>query len=397
METDAPKKSTFTFELTNDQQELLLGLMVNGNFRKREVPYSLYSIEGEKFNATLYEKEKHGKRKLCVQGSGAQDFIEFQLEPKGIVPVELGYEGVLHPELFSAHAGSDEAGKGDYFGPLVVCCAYTDEKLSEEMQKLGVKDCKQMTDKAVLAAGAALRKLLGPTGYAVVKLGPAAYNRLYAKIKNINRMLAWAHGTAIEELLEKRSGCDRVVVDQFAPTETTILRALKERGKKAKVEQRHKAESDIAVAAASVIARELFIRSIMEMEQSCAPRIAPPSELASLGGYSLTSGKDSASPLTGAKKGEAESLPLQKEGEKFHIPLGSSDPRVRELAERMVRENGPTWLMNHCKAHFQTTDKVLAACGKSRADLPPEGQVVSSAKRQSPDDISSNTKSTHNH
>ena len=344
-----PKKTSFTFELTNDQQELLLGLMVNGNFRKREVPYSLYSIEGEKFNATLYAKEKHGKRKLCVQGSGAQDFIEFQLEPNGIVPVELGYETVLHPELFSAHAGSDESGKGDYFGPLVVCCAYTDERLSEEMQKLGVKDCKQMTDKAVLAAGAALRKLLGPTGYAVVKLGPAAYNRLYAKIRNINRMLAWAHGTAIEELLEKRPGCGGVVVDQFAPTELTIRRALKARGKKATVEQRHKAESDIAVAAASVIARELFIRAVMEMEDSC--------------------------------------VSLQNKNGKLRIPLGSSDPRVRELAERMVREQGPTWLMNHCKAHFQTTDKVLAACGKSRADLPAEGQVASATMRREAEDV----------
>ena len=53
MELDATKKTSYTFELSNDQQELLLGLMVNGNFRKREVPYSLYSIEGEKFNATL--------------------------------------------------------------------------------------------------------------------------------------------------------------------------------------------------------------------------------------------------------------------------------------------------------------------------------------------------------
>ena len=342
-----PKKTSFTFELTNDQQELLLGLMVNGNFRKREVPYSLYSIEGEKFNATLYAKEKHGKRKLCVQGSGAQDFIEFQLEPNGIVPVELGYETVLHPELFSAHAGSDESGKGDYFGPLVVCCAYTDERLSEEMQKLGVKDCKQMTDKAVLAAGAALRKLLGPTGYAVVKLGPAAYNRLYAKIRNINRMLAWAHGTAIEELLAKRTDCTRVVVDQFAPTELTIRRALKERGRKATVEQRHKAESDIAVAAASVIARELFIRDIQKMTADV------------FGVPSGESGK-------GAPK----------------IPMGSSDPRVRSLAEEMVRAHGPTWLMNHCKAHFQTTDKVLAACGRSRADLPAEGQITSRALRE---------------
>ena len=309
--------------------------MVNGNFRKREVPYSLYSVEGDHFNATLYAKEKHGKRKLCVQGSKAEDFVLFQLEPSVLGGASLGYEKDLNPELFSAHAGSDESGKGDFFGPLVVCCAFTDETLSEEMRKLGVKDCKQMTDKAVLTVGAALRKLLGPTGYAVVKLGPAAYNRLYAKMKNINRMLAWAHGTAIEELLEKRPDCDRVVVDQFAPTETTILKALKTRGKAAKVEQRHKAESDIAVAAASVIARELFIRDIQKMSEDGA-------------------------------------------GE---IPMGSSDPRVRELAEEMVRKNGPTWLMNHCKAHFQTTDKVLAACGKSRADLPPEGQVVSAAIR----------------
>ena len=62
------------------------------------------------------------------------------------------------------------------------------------------------------------------------------------------------------------------------------------------------------------------------------------------------------------------------------VPAGSSDPRVRALAEEMVRKEGPVWLMNHVKAHFQTTDKVLAACGKSRSDLPPEGQVVSASK-----------------
>ncbi len=337
------KKSSYTFELTNDQQEILLGIMVNGNYRKREVPYSLWSVEGNKFNATLYAKEKHGKRKLCVQGSGAEDFVLFTLEPQVLGAATLGYEEVLDPQLTSAHAGSDESGKGDYFGPLVVCCAYTDERLSAEMKKLGVRDCKQMSDQAVLTAGAALRKLLGPAGYAVVKIGPAAYNRLYAKIPNINRLLAWAHGTAIEELLEKQPGCPRVVVDQFAPTELTIRRALKERGKRTTVEQRHKAESDIAVAAASVIARELFIRACLDMGRECF--------------------------------GEQPA-----EGEK--IPLGSSDPRVRELAERMVREHGPVWLMNHCKAHFQTTDKVLAAVGRSRADLPAEGQITSKGKRE---------------
>ena len=341
MNAEGTKKTSFTYELTNDQQELLLGVMLNGNYRKREVPYSLWSIEGDHFNATLYEKEKHGKRKLCVQGSKAEDFVLFVLEPHVLGAATLGYETILNPDLVAPHAGSDESGKGDYFGPLVVCCAYTDEVLSEKMQEMGVKDCKQMSDKSVLTAGAKLRALLGPTGYAVVKLGPAAYNRLYSKIKNINRMLAWAHGTAIEELLEKRQSCPRVVVDQFAPTESTILRALKTRGKAIKVEQRHKAESDIAVAAASVIAREIFLRDIMKMGEEI---FGPPAE-----------GRE-------------------------NVPAGSSDPRVRALAEEMVRKEGPVWLMNHVKAHFQTTDKVLAACGKSRADLPPEGQVISDYK-----------------
>ena len=330
------KKTIFTYELDEPQQEILLGIMVNGNYRKREVPYSLWSIEGDHFNATLYAKEKHGKRKLCVQGSKAEDFVLFTLEPQVLMTAGVGYEEVFNPEAFAPHAGSDESGKGDYFGPLVVCCAYTDESLSEEMKKLGVKDCKQMSDKAVLTVGAALRHLLTPERYAVVKLGPAAYNRLYAKIGNINRMLAWAHGTAIEELLTKTAGrCNRVVVDQFAPTELTIKRALKPLGRKAKVEQRHKAESDIAVAAASVIARELFIRDILKMGE---------------------------------------------EDVGVDIPMGSSDPSVRQLCEAMVEKHGAVWLMNHCKAHFQTTDKVLAACGKSRAELPPEGQVTSQVK-----------------
>ena len=345
MNAEGTKKTSFTYELTNDQQELLLGVMLNGNYRKREVPYSLWSIEGDHFNATLYAKEKHGRRKLCVQGAKAEDFVLFVLEPNVLMSATVGYETVLNPELVSAHAGSDESGKGDYFGPLVVCCAYTDEALSAEMQKLGVKDCKQMTDKAVLQAGAKLRSLLGDGGYCVVKLGPAAYNRLYAKMRNINRMLAWAHGTAIEGLLEKRPSCDRVVVDQFAPTEATIKRALKPLGKKARVEQRHKAESDIAVAAASVIARELFLRDIEKMRAEIFGD-APPADGA----------------------------------EKQKVPIGSSDPRVRRLAEEMVRKDGPVWIMNHCKAHFQTTDKVLEACGMSRADLPPEGQVVSAVK-----------------
>ena len=123
-----------------------------------------------------------------------------------------------------------------------------------------------------------------------------------------------------------------------------IRRALKERGRKITVDQHHKAESDIAVAAASVVARELFLRDLV----------------AALPDYGLDAA--TADNPVGA------------------IPKGSSDPRIRTLAEDCVRRNGPKWIMNHCKAHFQTTDKVLEACGQSRADLPPEGQVTSAVK-----------------
>lgn len=337
-----PKKTTFTYELTEEQQELLLGIMVSGNYRKREVPYSLWSIEGNKFNATLYSKEKHGRRKLCIQGSGAEDFVLFTLEPLVLGAASLGYEKELSPESFAPHAGSDESGKGDYFGPLVVCCAYADETLLDEMRKMGVKDCKKMSDKAVLGAGFKLRELLGPKRFRVVKLSPSSYNRLYAKMRNINRMLAWCHATAIEDLLSENPNVQRVVIDQFSYTKDTITRALKPLGKKAEIVQMHKAESDIAVAAASVIARELFLRDMLKMRDE----------------------------LFGVPKPEEESTWP-------NVPAGSSDPRVRALAEEMVAKHGAVWLMNHAKAHFQTTDKVLGACKLSREDLPLEGRVTS--------------------
>ena len=367
------KQTCYTFELDAGQQEKFLALLARGNYRPKQVPYSLAAAEGDGFNCALYQKEKHGRRKLCVQGSNAQDFVAFFLEPNGVVPVTMG--GGTVPAGAAAvstgaaptaaagaplpHGGSDESGKGDYFGPLCVACCYVDEERAERLRTLrvewfdamdrkqvddgGVRDCKLITNNTVLLRmGTLIRQILGPSRYSVVKIGPAAYNRLYAKIKNINRLLAWAHGTCIEELLEKQPACPRVVVDQFAPTETVIRRALKERGKKIVVEQRHKAESyAIAVAAASVLARETFLRALCDMAADVDPQAPSPLGV---------------------------------------VPLGSSDPRVRQLAERMVKAQGPVWLMNHCKAHFQTTDKVLAACGRSREDLPPEGQVTSAVK-----------------
>jgi len=336
----AASKTNYVCTLSKAQAEQLHGLMEERGWEFDSAPYAYWRGKKDKTNVVAYESGK-----LTVQGAGTADFVQFLLEPEVLKEARFGYETELaeveDPAMFLPHAGIDESGKGDFFGPLVVACCYTDETLSNEMREMGARDCKQMSDAQVLAVGSKLRRLLGPERYAVVKIGPAAYNRLYAKIKNINRLLAWAHGTCIEELLEKQPSCPKVVVDQFAPTEAVIKRSLKERGKKIVVDQHHRAESDsIAVAAASVIARELFLRAIADMATEDGPI-------------------------------PVDKVPLDM------IPRGSSDPRVRQLAVEMVKKHGATWLMNHCKAHFQTTDKVLAECGLTRADLPPEGQVTS--------------------
>lgn len=326
-------KSCFIYELDDARQQSFLAVAARDVYKRREIPYSICSIEGDGFNATLYEKEKRGKRKLCVQGGKAEEFVIFTLEPEVLREASLGYEHVLDPDMFAPHAGSDESGKGDYFGPLVVCCAYVDEASGPKLREAGAKDCKLLTAKATLETGAKLRAILGESGFETMIVRPPAYNRLYAKMKNLNRMLAWVHATALEKLLEKRPSCPRAVIDQFAPREDAILRALKPRAKAIKIVQRHKAEDDVAVAAASVIARETFIREV-------------------------------------AKAGE-------------NLPLGSSNPAIARIAAEMVRKEGANWLMNNCKVNFKTTDGVLEACGLDRSALPPEGRVVSAAGRMS--------------
>ena len=176
------RKTCFTFELDERQQEAFLALLASGNYRPKQVPYSLAAAEGDGFNCALYQKEKHGRRKLCVQGGQAQHFVEFFLEPNGVVPLSPGGAGSAASVAAAEgaplpHGGSDESGKGDYFGPLVVACCYVDETLAERLRTLkveyfdahdvkhvdegGVRDCKLITNNVVLMRmGQMVRSLL---------------------------------------------------------------------------------------------------------------------------------------------------------------------------------------------------------------------------------------------
>ena len=150
--------------------------------------------------------------------------------------------------------GIDESGKGDYFGPLVVAAVFVDATTQSELTLMAVRDSKKISDGRILELAADIKTICP---HSVIVVGPQKYNDLYLKIRNLNRMLAWAHAKALETLLERVS-CERAISDQFGD-ERLILNALQEKGRKIVLEQRTRAESDLAVAAASILARAEFL------------------------------------------------------------------------------------------------------------------------------------------
>lgn len=318
------QKNSYTFKLHEGQQKALRELLETGNYQPLEVPYTIVAADGPDCKIALYTSGK-----LVVQGKGAQDWVTFTLEPQILQEARLGYEEVLSPELSSPHMGIDESGKGDFFGPLVIVAAYVDPPLARRFREMDVRDSKTITSdkKATEMAEAIADALRGR--FAVVQIGPRAYNRLYHRMRNVNEMLAWGHARAIEDLLEKVPDCPRALSDQFGP-KRQIEKALLKKGRRIKLEQRPKAESDPAVAAASVLARALFIRALQDLKKRLG----------------------------------------------VDIPKGASEA-VKKSAAKLVEQRGPGILLDVAKCHFKTTDDVLAPLGHSRAVLGPEGQAIS--------------------
>ena len=156
----------------------------------------------------------------------------------------------------SCWIGSDEVGKGDYLGPLVVAAVCLKAGDAAKAGELGIKDSKKVTDKKALALAKEI-EALWPA--AVVMINPSKYNELQQKMKNINKLLTWAHGQALANLLDKGVHPEAWVVDQFGDEEY-LRREVERRAKGLKLIQRVRAEDDPAVAAASVLARAYFLR-----------------------------------------------------------------------------------------------------------------------------------------
>ena len=152
--------------------------------------------------------------------------------------------------------GVDESGKGDYFGPLVTAAVLVTPAARELLKTLLIRDSKDLKDAAIAKTAAQIREICGD-GVTVVLTMPPRYNEIVGTQINSGKsqsLLAWQHARAIENLLELHPETRHAISDKFAD-ESVVRRALMERGKKIQLVQRTKAESDMAVAAASIIAR----------------------------------------------------------------------------------------------------------------------------------------------
>ena len=249
-----PPLTSFTSPLTTAQAGKLRARLAELGFEFIEKPYTLYAAQKGKLNLAVYIKGP----KVLIQGKETEDFVRFHLEPEILEEAKLGYEEVLSPEKFQPHFGIDESGKGDFFGPLVIAGVYVDPEIARALLEAGVQDSKRITSDTKIRTLARLIKTLPGASHSVVSIGPERYNALQEKLGNVNNLLGWGHARIIENLLELRPDCPRALSDQFA-NPRIIQRSLLEKGRGIRLDQRTKAESDPAVAAASILARERFI------------------------------------------------------------------------------------------------------------------------------------------
>jgi ribonuclease HIII len=298
--------NSYTHPLTKDQATKLRVLLDELGFEFVSKQWTIFFAQKNKLSVAVYEKGP----KVLVQGKGVEEFVQFELEPKILGEARLGYEEVHLPEMFQPHFGVDESGKGDFFGPLVISGVYVDGAIARQLLDAGVQDSKRIgSDARIRALAQTIRKTTGGL-IETVLIGPQRYNELYEKFGNLNKLLGWGHARVIENLLEKKPDCPRSLSDQFADARV-IEQSLLRHGRKINIEQRTKAESDIAVAAASILARDAFINW------------------------------------------------LERRGKELGLRLDRGvSANVKEIAKKLVEINGPEVLREVAKVHFRTAHEI---------------------------------------
>lgn len=251
-------KSCFVAEIKKDQVDKLKQDLQDQGFEIKSGPHLLFHASKKGIQVHLYMSLK-----LTVMGKDKDEFILFYLEPE-----ILQSTCYSHPKAeldMTPHMGSDEAGKGDYFGPLCVVACSCSSQIIEKLFELGVQDSKNLSDQKIFELADKLKTFVP---HEKVVIYPKTYNELYDKFKNLNRLLAWAHTKAITGVYQRypESVC---IVDQFSK-DKLVEKSVNSSLPKLQIIERTKAESDLVVAAASILAREAFLTGLKKLSEKAA-------------------------------------------------------------------------------------------------------------------------------
>lgn len=205
------------------------------------------------------------------------------------------------------YIGSDETGKGDVFGPLITCAFYTNKELTKKLKQLGVRDSKNLSDIQIKKISTGIKKL-GNDNFEIIAINPEKYNELYARFRNINEILNWSHSKAIENLLSKVSAAT-IITDKFRKKDLKFSKKFDNDAYN--IIQETKAEKYVAVAAASILAKQ---KQIEWFEQE------------------------------------------KKEG--IELKRGASN-EVKSLIEKLIKEKDSESINKIAKLHFKTVKNLL--------------------------------------
>jgi ribonuclease HIII len=291
--------ATFTTKIDLKLADKLKKDLLDQGFELTTPPYTIFSAKKKGVSCTLYESGS-----LTVQGKEKGPFIEFYLEPEILQEFRFSH-ATAHIDK-TPHIGMDEAGKGDFFGPLCVAAVYADSDGIVKMQEMGVQDSKRLSDASIKKIAGKIR---ASYSYTVIRLFPMKYNELQAKFKNLNRLLGWAHAAALEDVIRK-TDCKEALLDQFADKHV-MENALKQKKIEVNLQQKVRGEEDLVVAAASILARAGFLEGLDTLSQEIG-------------------------------------VPL---------PKGASS-QVIEVGRKLVAKFGPEILSKVAKTHFKTMKDV---------------------------------------
>jgi ribonuclease HIII len=263
--------------------------------------------DGETAKLNVYHT---GKISTGGRASGLRDLLD------GWRTLQTGPSGTRTPARPSGarpvldgtpRLGIDEAGKGDYFGPLVVAgVRITGVGQAKSLQEIGVRDSKEISVLGARGVSQRILETVGLENVRVVSLSPREYEIRRGAAGNINRLLGELDAGIIGELARE---VEVVVVDEFARSARDHLKPFVPEGVRLQV--RPRAEDDAAVAAASIVARARQLEEIEHLSERVG----------------------------------------------FRLPLGAT--HVVDAGRRVLAELGEDGLAGVAKTHFATTRRVL--------------------------------------